>query len=101
MSPRTSRSGGLPTSLRSLLGRPLPLGSRLVLFGTLVTVTAVAIAFGLLSLEVRRQTRAHLADLLGQNQRTVLELQRRNQRELLWTSRLTVTPTVSVSSSRV
>jgi signal transduction histidine kinase/ActR/RegA family two-component response regulator len=66
-----------------------------VLFGTLVTVTAVAIAFGLLSLEVRRQTRAHLADLLSQNQRTVLDLQRRNLRELLWTSRLmTQSPTL-------
>ena len=95
MSPPTSRSGGLLTSLRSLLGRPLGLGTRLVLFGTLVTVTAVAIAFGLLSLEVRRQTRAHLAELLGQNQRTVLELQRHNQRELLWTSRLmTQSPTL-------
>ncbi len=71
------------------------MGTRLVLFGTLVTVTAVAVAFGLLSMEVRRQTRSHLAELLGQNQRTVLELQRRNQRELLWTSRLmTQSPTL-------
>src|SRR5262245_11034496 len=95
MSLRTSKPPGPLASLRGWLGRPLGLGTRLVLFGTLVTVTAVAIAFGLLSLEVRRQTRGHLAELLGQNQRTVLELQRRNQRELLWTSRLmTQSPTL-------
>ena len=77
----------------SLAGRPAPrlpaarLGTKLVLFGTLVTLAAVASAFAILSVEIRRQTRSHLADLLAQNQKTVLELQRRNGNELLWTSR--------------
>ncbi len=60
-----------------------------------MTLAAVASAFAILSVEIRRQTRSHLADLLAQNQKTVLELQRRNGNELLWTSRLmTQSPTL-------
>src|SRR5262249_22986189 len=81
------------TSRRGLAG--LGLKTRLVLFGTLVTLVAIAGSFGLLSLEIRRQTRAHLAELLAQNQRTVLALQKRSLDELLWTSRLmTHSPTL-------
>ena len=66
-----------------------------MLFGTLVTLVSVAGSFALLSLEIRRQTRAHLADLLAENQKTVLELQKRSFDELLWTSRLmTQSPTL-------
>jgi signal transduction histidine kinase/ActR/RegA family two-component response regulator len=81
------------TSRRGLSG--LGLKTRLVLFGTLVTLVAIAGSFGLLSLEIRRQTRGHLAELLAQNQRTVLALQKRSLDELLWTSRLmTHSPTL-------
>ena len=60
-----------------------------------MTLAVVASAFAVLSVEIRRQTRSHLADLLAQNQKTVLELQRRNGNELLWTSRLmTQSPTL-------
>ena len=66
-----------------------------MLFGTLVTLLAVAFAFALLSVGIRRQTRAHLADLLAQNQKTVLALQKRSLGELLTTSRLmTESPTL-------
>jgi len=81
------------TSLRGLAG--MSLGARLVLFGTLVTLVSVAGSFALLSLEIRRQTRSHLADLLAENQKTVLALQKRSFDELLWTSRLmTQSPTL-------
>ena len=71
------------------------LGAKLVLFGTLVTLAAVASSFVLLSLEIRRQTRSHLGQLVAQNQSTVLELQRRNVNALLWTSRvMTQSPTL-------
>lgn len=73
----------------------MSLGARLVVFGTLVTLVSVAGSFALLSLEIRRQTRAHLADLLAENQKTVLALQKRSFDELLWTSRLmTQSPTL-------
>ena len=73
----------------------MSLRTRLVLFGTLVIVAAIGCAFALLSLEVRRQTRAHLADLLAQSQRTLLTLQKRSLEELLWSSRLmTESPTL-------
>src|SRR5258705_8061426 len=81
------------TSSRGLAG--MSLGARLVLFGTLVTLVSVAGSFALLSLEIRRQTRSHLADLLAENQKTVLALQKRSFDELLWTSRLmTQSPTL-------
>jgi len=80
-------------SLRGIAG--LSLGTRLVLFGTLVTLVSVAGSFALLSVEIRRQTRSHLADLLAENQKTVLALQKRSFDELLWTSRLmTQSPTL-------
>ncbi len=73
----------------------MSLGARLVLFGTLVTLVSVAGSFALLSVEIRRQTRSHLADLLAGNQKTVLALQKRSFDELLWTSRLmTQSPTL-------
>ena len=84
----------LPATLSSV-GRALPLGTKLVLSGTLVTLLAVAGSFGILSLELRRQGRAHLREILAGNQRTVLELKKRNATELLWTSRLmTESPTL-------
>jgi signal transduction histidine kinase/ActR/RegA family two-component response regulator len=80
-------------SLRELAG--MSLGARLVLFGTLVTLVSIAGSFALLSVEIRRQTRSHLADLLAGNQKTVLALQKRSFEELLWTSRLmTQSPTL-------
>ncbi|HMF08842.1 MAG TPA: hypothetical protein VKJ00_06865, partial [Thermoanaerobaculia bacterium] len=86
-------SGSRLAPLAWLAGRSL--GARLVLFGTLVTLLAVAFAFALLSVGIRRQTRAHLADLLAQNQKTVLALQKRSLGELLTTSRLmTESPTL-------
>src|SRR5262245_10850327 len=82
-------------------GRSLPglagfdLGTRLVLFGTPVPLVPVAGAFALLSLEIRRQTRSHLADLLAENQKSVLALQKRSFEELFWTSQLmTQSPTL-------
>jgi signal transduction histidine kinase/CheY-like chemotaxis protein len=86
--------GGISVlSLRGLAG--MSLGTRLVLFGTLVTLVSVAGSFALLSVEIRRQTRSHLADLLAENQKTVLALQKRSFDELLWTSRLmTQSPTL-------
>jgi C4-dicarboxylate-specific signal transduction histidine kinase/CheY-like chemotaxis protein len=86
-------SGGAEKPRRGLSG--LGLRTRLVLFGTLVTLVTIAGSFALLSLEIRRQTRSHLAELLAQNQRTVLALQKRSLDELLWTSRLmTHSPTL-------
>jgi signal transduction histidine kinase/ActR/RegA family two-component response regulator len=75
--------------------RPLPLRTKLVLAGTLVTLLAVAAAFGVLSLELRRQARSHLTEILAGNQKTLVGLQERNAGELLWTSRLmTESPTL-------
>ncbi|MCI0568009.1 MAG: hybrid sensor histidine kinase/response regulator [Acidobacteria bacterium] len=85
--------GASRISLGGLAG--MSLGARLVLFGTLVTLVSVAGSFALLSVEIRRQTRSHLADLLAGNQKTVLALQKRSFDELLWTSRLmTQSPTL-------
>ena len=85
--------GASPIPLRGFAG--MSLGTRLVLFGTLVTLVSVAGSFALLSVEIRRQTRAHLADLLAENQKTVLALQKRSFDELLLTSRLmTQSPTL-------
>ena len=65
-----------------------PLRQKLVLLGTLVTLLAVGGAFTILSVEIRRQTRAQLRELLARNQETVVNLQKRSASELLWTSRL-------------
>ena len=96
MLPSATEAGGArsPASpLAWLSGRSL--GARLVLFGTLVTLVAIAGAFALLSVEIRRQTRGHLADLLAENQKTLLALQKRSLDELLYTSRLmTQSPTL-------
>ena len=87
---RADLSGEWPT-------RPalVSLGTRLVLLGTIVTLTAIASAFALFSLEIRRQSHAYLEDLLVQNQKTVLDLQKRSLEELVWTSRvMTQSPTL-------
>jgi signal transduction histidine kinase len=74
---------------------PARLGTKLILLASLVTTIAVASSYLALSVEVRRQARRHLSDLLRENQTTVRNLQARSTDELLWTSRLmTMSPTL-------
>jgi signal transduction histidine kinase/ActR/RegA family two-component response regulator len=74
---------------------PARLGTKLILLASLVTTIAVASSYLALSVEVRRQARRHLSDLLRENQTTVGNLQARSTDELLWTSRLmTLSPTL-------
>ncbi len=77
---------------RSFLGRAFPrlesLSGRLILFGTLVTLVAVASSLLVLSVVIRRQARTHLVELLSQNQASARDLQERSLTELLWISTL-------------
>lgn len=75
--------------------RRTSLSTKLILFSTLLTVVAVCVAFLLLSVELRRHTKAPLAETLGHHQKMILSLQQRSLEELLRTSTLmTDSPTL-------
>ncbi len=80
-------AGGRPVdAVKAHRGQTL--GGRLILFGTLTTLVAVASSLLVLSAVIRRQTRLHLVELLAQNQTNARDLQARSLRELLWISTL-------------
>ncbi|HYV84378.1 MAG TPA: ATP-binding protein [Patescibacteria group bacterium] len=75
--------------------RGLGLGARLVLTCTALAVVCVGLACAALGLEIRRQTRTLLARTLDRHQGTLLEVQTRQQTDLLAVSRLmTESPTL-------
>src|SRR5262245_53150335 len=71
-----------------LFPRLQSLSGRLIVFGTLVTLVAVASSIFALSVLIRRQARVHLVELLSQNQANARDLQERSLQELLWISTL-------------
>jgi signal transduction histidine kinase/CheY-like chemotaxis protein len=71
------------------------LGTKLVLFSTLLTVVAVATGFLVLSIEIRRNTKRMIADAMAHHQRMILNLQKRSLEQLIRTSTLmTGSPTL-------
>lgn len=68
--------------------RPKRLGTKLILFSTLLTLITVSSAFLALSLEIRRDTKRLLEDTLSQHQRTIVNLEKRNLGQLIWLSSL-------------
>ncbi len=75
--------------------RRLGLGARLVLTCTALAVLCVGLACAALGFEIRRQTRTLLAGTLDRQQVTLLEVQTRQQADLLAVSRLmTESPTL-------
>jgi C4-dicarboxylate-specific signal transduction histidine kinase/ActR/RegA family two-component response regulator len=75
--------------------RGLGLGARLVLTCTALAVICVGLACAALGFEIRRQTRTLLANTLDRHQVTLLEVQARQQSDLLAVSRLmTESPTL-------
>ena len=88
-------SGGGTMEEKAPRFRSFQLSTKLILFGTLVTLLAVASAFLALSVEIRSQTRSHLVELLREHQTMVRNLQQRKLEELVWTSGLmTQSPTL-------
>jgi signal transduction histidine kinase len=75
--------------------RGTPLGTKLVLFSTLLAVLVVGLAFAAVSLQIRRHTRDLLVRTLEQHQRTLLDIQARARAGLIEMSRLmTGSPTL-------
>jgi hypothetical protein len=73
----------------------LSVGAKLVVFSTALTIVAVSIAFLVLSLSLKRHTKAKLAESLAKHQQTLSNLQRENLDELLRISTLmTDSPTL-------
>ncbi len=85
-----------PAAHRPRFARVRPsLGTKLILFSTLLTVSVVFVAFLLLSLSIRRQTKEFLAGTLGHQQRAIIDLQRGSLEQLLRISALmTDSPTL-------
>ncbi|HEY3176053.1 MAG TPA: ATP-binding protein [Candidatus Polarisedimenticolia bacterium] len=77
---------GQAASGARLMPRGKSLSGQLIVFGTLVTLVAVASSIVMLSVLLRRQARAHVVELLAQNQRNARDLQQRSLQELLWIS---------------
>ncbi len=69
------------------LGHP-SLRAKLILFSAVLTAASVSVAFVLLSVSVRRNTRELLAGTLSHHQRTLSNLQKKNLADLLRTSAL-------------
>src|SRR5262245_34744870 len=87
-------SGEKPATPVSRL-RGLGIGARLVLTCTALAVICVGLACAALGFEIRRQTRTLLASTLDRHQATLLEVQARQQSDLLAVSRLmTESPTL-------
>jgi signal transduction histidine kinase len=80
--------GADPSFLSRAFPRLESLSGRLIVFGTLVTLVAVASSILVLSVLIRRQARTHLVELLSQNQASARDLQKRSLTELLWISTL-------------
>jgi len=71
------------------------LGAKLILFGTLVTVAAVCAGFFVVSIEIRKRTKALLAETVAHHQSLVLKFQQERLEEVLRTSSLlTDSPTL-------
>src|SRR4026207_804262 len=80
--------GADPSFLSRAFPRLESLSGRLIVFGTLVTLVAVASAILGLRVLIRRQARPHPVELLSQNQASARDLQKRSLTELLWISTL-------------
>lgn len=84
------REAGIRARLRSLT-----VGAKLVVFSTALTIVAVALAFAVLSVSIKRHTKSRLAQSLSQHQHTLSSLQRDKLDELLRISTLmTDSPTL-------
>ncbi len=87
---------GAPSESGAWAGLRNPsLGTKLIVFSTLLTAVAVCLAFALLSVSMRRHTKRLLAGTLAHHQSTILHLQSENLEELLRVSSLmTDSPTL-------
>lgn len=73
----------------------LSVGAKLVVFSTALTIVAVAVAFLVLSITIKRHTQSKLAESLAKHQLTLSNLQRENLAELLRiTTLMTDSPTL-------
>ena len=89
-----STSGGLSVAALGRRARRSSLGVKLGALGAVITAAVLAVAFWVLSIEIRTSTRQQVTSQLARDQRSAQQLQAREASELLFAASLiTQTPT--------
>jgi len=89
-----STSGGLSVAALGRRARRSSLGVKLGALGAVITAAVLAVAFWVLSIEIRTSTRQQVTSQLARDQRSAQQLQAREASELLFAvSLITQTPT--------
>ena len=83
-----STSGGLSVAALGRRARRSSLGVKLGALGAVITAAVLAVAFWVLSIEIRTSTRQQVTSQLARDQRSAQQLQAREASELLFAASL-------------